>query len=74
MHDAERVLETRVHPARIEQVGPAELPDSAKSLKYRVVDDVAFPLGIRNKSVNGTPDLVRLIVLAQALTYDLAGG
>ena len=57
MHDAERVLEARVHCSGVDIVRKGELADASQPLKRRLGDDFPLPVRERNKPVNRTSKL-----------------
>lgn len=65
MHDAQGMLKARVHGARIDIIGPRELPDAAKPLKCRLRNYGPLPVIERNEPVNRATDLVCLVSIRQ---------
>jgi len=55
LHHAKGMCEPSMHCARIDHIGPGELPDPAKALERRRVDNVPFEFVQRDESVYGIP-------------------
>src|SRR5579859_6981585 len=58
VQDAEGVLKTSMRGSRIYLVGPCQLLDAAKPLKWTLCDDLPLPLTERDEPVNRASKLV----------------
>src|SRR5260370_4709932 len=61
MHDTQRVLESRVHRARVNVISPGKLADSSQTLECGLSDDIPLPVIESNEAVNRAPDFVRSV-------------
>ena len=61
MHDAERVLEARVHRSGVDIVREGELADAPQPLKRRLGDDLPLPFRKGDEPVNRAPELESLL-------------
>ena len=74
LHDAQRVLETRMGTAGVNHVCQAKLPDMPQSSKNPVVDDPPFVFGEPNEPVyRATNSVTRLVLLDQVLRVPKGG-
>ena len=55
-HNAERMLEPRMHGSRIQQVGHRELPDMSQALKHWMIHNLPFVHRIANKPMDRATD------------------
>ena len=59
VHNPKRVLESCVHRARVNLIGPGQLPDAPQPLERRLGDDLLFPVVQGDKPMNRAADFCR---------------